>query len=364
MTAAKKEKWLGGYVRRGVKGATFVIERWIDGTHWHVSTKCRTQRAALKELERFEADPAGYRLARSRKTVATAVTPELIDEYLEHMKARELDPPYIDSHEYYLGQVMVALEGRELGRITYAELVDVMKAAEDPQFKSAAAARRRALKAFASWLRREKGLLTRLNDPTLDLRVAHVATPEKNRRKKAMTLETVERIVATLSEDVRDVAIVLAATGAHITELRRLHAGHGQLSQPAEWQEGVLLNVVVRHKNRKKDGGNHVVALTDPTAVEALQRILKRPAFPSRGHYHHEVRKARAAVGVAFNLGWLRHSVSTWLALKRTPEQQIANQLGHVDTKMVRSTYIDLGLAAHPVPIPRLRLVSGGGGEG
>jgi hypothetical protein len=43
----------------------------------------------------------------------------------------------------------------------------------------------------------------------------------------------------------------------------------------------------------------------------------------------------------------------------RVSEQEIANQLGHSSTRMAHSTYIDLGMTARPVPIPRLKLVKG-----
>ena len=58
----KREVWEGGYRRRDSKGRdVFVIERWVGGRKFHASTRCHTRKAALKQLERFEANPAGYR---------------------------------------------------------------------------------------------------------------------------------------------------------------------------------------------------------------------------------------------------------------------------------------------------------------
>lgn len=354
MAEAKKEKWLGGYSRVGVRGRTFVIERWIDGVHWHVSTKCRTERAALKELEKFEADPRGYRKARSAKTQSAAMTPELIAEYLADMERRDLDPPYIKQHKVYLGQVMVQLAGADLARTTFIELREAIERCGSPDFPGATRARQRAIKSFCKWMRREKGLLNRQNDPSLDLAVSH-AIPEKNRRTKAMDLEVVEKTIALMPPDVADFAIVLAATGLHVRELQRLHEGQGGLYEPAEWQrtEGVVLVLVVLHKR----GTKHAVAITDPAAADAARRLMARKECPTKGRMSKQVKLINAKTGLKFSMGWLRHSVATWLAKKRVPEQDIANQLGHADTKMVRSTYIDLGIGAHPVPIPRLRVV-------
>jgi integrase len=356
MDKAKKTRWLGGTIRYGKKGATYVIDRWIDGVHWHVSTKCKTERAALKEHEAFELAPAQYRKKRQARSSTVEVTPELIADYIAHMRARDLDPPYIESHRVYLGRVMVALAGADLSRMTFIELRDAITASGTPGKLASASARARAVKAFCKWLRREKGLLNRANDPSLDLSVTH-ATAEKNRRKKAMSIEVVERTIAKMDPDIADVAIVLAATGLHIRELRRLHAGEGGLYEPVEWQkaEGVLLNLSVLHKSGKR----HTVALSDQAAVDAARRVVARPDFPTPGRITKHVINVNKLTGEKFSLGWMRHSVATWLALARTSDEAIANQLGHSDTKMARSTYIDLGLAARPVPIPKLKLVKG-----
>ena len=53
-----------------------------------------------------------------------------------------------------------------------------------------------ALKGFTAWLRREKGLLKRGEDPTLDLQVPH-AEPEKLRRRKAVPFAHVQKLLGT-----------------------------------------------------------------------------------------------------------------------------------------------------------------------
>lgn len=362
MAMTKKGKWLGGYVRAGKNGPTYVIERWINGVHWHVSTRCRTERAAIKELERFEQSPRDYRRARANHAAGVMVSPELIDEYVQHLAERKLSRTYVAQSETYLEAVMEALDGADLAHLSFISLRDAIDGIGDPKKKAARMARRKAIKAFCKWLRKEKGLLTRQNDPSLDLTI-EAAPPEKHRRRKAMDFAFVERAIGLMAPEVGDIAIVLAATGMHVSELERLHAGEGGLYDPVDWQkpDGVVLNVSVKHKNRTNDGEHktHVVAITDPAVADALRRILARPQLPSRKAIWEEGMRITKITGTKFSMGWMRHSVATWLALERVPDQDIANQLGHSSTRQARSTYIDLGLSARPVPLPRLKLVKG-----
>jgi hypothetical protein len=60
---AKKEReiWPGGYVRKDKRGRpVYLIERGVHGIRYHLSTRCHTLAAAMKQLERFEADPHNY----------------------------------------------------------------------------------------------------------------------------------------------------------------------------------------------------------------------------------------------------------------------------------------------------------------
>lgn len=359
-TETKKERptrWLGGTIRWGKRGPSYLIERWIDGKHWHYSTKCRTERAALKELERFEQSPADYRAGRGAKSTGLVVTPQLIDEYLDWMQAGQLSKPYIKEHQRHLTELMTALEGRDLRRIGFVALRDLVNS-----FGPVAKWNRtKCIKAFASWLRRHKGALPRNEDPTLDL-LNPVQTPEKHRRRKAMDPETVEKAISLMENPaIADIAIVLKSTGLHISEMLRFANGDGGLFEPADWQEGVLGNLLVRHKTdmRRKVPASHVVAILDQRTLDALKRIQARGKGPSRGAIQLSDEAVSKKLGVKFSMGWNRHSVATWLAKGGTPEREIANLLGQKTTNMAKQVYIDLGLSARPVPIPKLKLVKG-----
>lgn len=357
----KKErptKWLGGPIRWGKRGPSFLIERWIDGRHWHLSTKCRTERAALKELEKFEQSPIDYRRGRSEKSTGLVITPALIDEYLKWMEAEKLSKPYVREHERHLGEIMVGMEGRDLRRIGFVGLRAIIES-----FGAVAKWNRtKTIKAFASWLRRHKGALPRNEDPTLDL-LNPVQTPEKGRRRKAMEMHVVEKAIPLmLNPAIADIAIVLQSTGCHISELLRFANGEGGLFERADWQDDTVLgNLLVRHKSdmRSKRDATHVVAITEQRTLDAIKRIQARGRAPSRGAIQVSDTQVSAKLGVKFSMGWNRHSVATWLAKDGRAEGDIANLLGQKTTKMAKQIYIDLGMSARPVPIPKLKLVKG-----
>jgi hypothetical protein len=357
----KRTKWLGGEIRWGKRGPSYVIDRWVNGRHWHLSTKCRTEKAALKELELFEMAPTEYRRARSIKSTGLEITPELIAEYLAWMTGLERNERYIGEHERFLGEIMVALEGRDLSRVGFAALRDII-------FGLGAACRWnrvKAIKAFATWLRQHKAVLLRKDDPTLDLKLP-APTPEKHRRRKAMDAHLVEKAIPLIEDKaIADIAIALRETGCHISEMLRFAEGgdrNGGLFERADWQPPeVLGNLLVRHKTdmRARRSATHVVAIADQRAWDALKRIKARGEAPTRSAIQFSDLKVTAKLGVKFSMGWNRHSVATWLAMDGRAEGDIANLLGQKSTKMAKQVYIDLGMSAKPVPIPKLKLVKG-----
>lgn len=351
MEPLKRRRWLGGYVRQSKAGPVFIIERMVSGQHFHVSTRCRTERAALKELERFETAPYAYRAGAPQKKAGAAIilTAELIRDYVdwqEHVKkttrAHALDC------ERYLGQWADVFGHRDLRTIS---LHDDIKPALDA-WKTARKTRVVALKGFTAWLRREKGILERRDDPTLDLQVPSTR-PEKLTRKKAIPFEVVQATLPLLPADVRDLVVLLAATGLHVSEVRRFASGEGALHEPSPQQrkEGVRATLSVRHKN----GRLHVVALTSEEVLEAAQNIAIAKKVPSHSTQWWALREAKAE----WNIGSLRHSVATWLHEAGWSLEAIAEQLGHRDPRTTADFYRDMGFTAKALPIPHLRVVKG-----
>ncbi|WP_140875109.1 hypothetical protein [Myxococcus xanthus] len=57
---SSKQRWPGGYVHKQQDGQPlFIIERRVRGQRFHVSTRYHNLRLAMKQLDRFEADPLG-----------------------------------------------------------------------------------------------------------------------------------------------------------------------------------------------------------------------------------------------------------------------------------------------------------------
>jgi integrase len=370
--SAKRRKWLGGYVREGKRGVMFVIERWLGNNHFHLSTRCRTERAALAELAKFEADPTGYRPGAKGELARKLciITPELIDEYERWQRdTRGTTTSHARDCARYLEQWMHAFAGRDIRRL---DLHADIKAAldrwtiaakgdrENPRRKLSTTGARKsrivALKGFTAWLRREKGFLKRGEDPTLDLQVPH-AEPEKLRRRKAVPFAHVQKLLGVIREDCRDTLMVLANTGLHVSEVRRF-AASGELFEPSaeKQKQGARAMLAVKHKT----GRLHVVALTTDEALDAAKRIRASGWAPSHSVVWFAMRAACEAAKVpAFNAGVLRHSVATWLHEAGVPLDVISEQLGHRDRRTTADFYRDMGGQAKvlALALPHLKVV-------
>lgn len=372
-TSARR-KWLGGYVREGKRGTAFIIERWLHNVHFHISTKCRTERAALAEFARFELDPGGYRpQARVESERAQCViAPELIDEYERWQRdVRKTTVSHARDCARYLEQWMHSFNGRDLRRLElHRDLLGpldewqstAMKEAENrkknprrlPSTTGARKSRVVALKGFTAWLRRIKGLLKRGEDPTLDLQVPR-APPEKLRRKKVIPFAHVQKLLGVMREDCRDTMMLLANTGLHVSEVRRF-AKDGELFEPTAEKraQGARAMLAVHHKT----GRLHVVALTTDEARDAAVRIRTGGWAPSHSVVWHAMQAACVAAGVPhFNAGVLRHSVATWLHEAGVPLAAISEQLGHRDPRTTADFYREMGGQAQVLALPHLRVV-------
>lgn len=354
--SGSRQTWLGGYVRHGKRAVTYVIEKWIGGVHFHVSTRCHTERGALEHLERFEADPNNYdpRGTPSAESLAVRITADLIDAFEKYqVETKRNTKAHAASVAEYLAQWMVALDGRDLRTLRAPDFR--MKLAT---WKTAPRYRAGALKGFMRWLREERGVITSAEDGSRDFRIP-AATPAKLRRKRAVEFRAVEATLFMLVGTTRDVLRLLMATGMHMSELRRF-AAEGELFDPTPENraEGVVANIAVKHKS----GQLYVVALRQEDALDAARRLKKAGALPSHSQLDAELRAAcRAASVEPFGFGVIRHSVATWLARGGTPIAAIADFLGHRSPRTTAIFYRDLGHQALPLPVPapRLRLVKG-----
>jgi hypothetical protein len=352
----KRRVWLGGYVRNGKKGPTYVIERWVRGEHFHVSTRCRTERAALKQLERFEADPYGYTPLPEDSRVV--ITLELCAEFRDFMvKRKRNSPEWIETVMRFLGDWEEDLGGKDL------RFLNLQRDLKPPlETRKSRKHRIEAIKSFCSWLRTEKGLLRKAEDATLDLKVPQ-SPPAKHKRRRAQSREHVLAILPQLPDVTRDVLTLQIGTAWHISEVRRFASG-GEI---VEGTAPLLAVLVVKHK-----GGDLVrTPIKTPEHLEAARRLRARGAIPIKETLAQHMRDACDRIraqqrrdGVPeeklmphFRLGDMRATVLTWAVEMGATPQEASEFAHHRSLNTTRRMYLDL--AVPTVSVPVLRLVKG-----
>lgn len=340
-----KQRWPGGYIHTQADGLQlFIIERRVRGHRFHVSTRCHSLRGAMKQLERFEADPLGYAPEGEAPEQGLVLTAELVGQF----HAWQLDKGNTRKHANEmagrLADWIEDLGGKDLRQLHLRD--DVKPALE--RRRTSRAHRIIALKSFFAWLRKERHLLTSAQDCTLDLPVPQ-AQPAKHRRRKAVAFEAVQAAAAVLAPAYRDMLVVLAGTGWHVTELERF-ARSPESELVYARREDTLAVLTTRHK-----GGEMTrTPVNDSEVLAAAERLRSRRELPRKAN--EAVKAACRAAGVApFTLGVLRHSVATWSVERGAAPQQVAEFLGHKDARTTRRFYTDVAVPTVLVPLPSLK---------
>jgi hypothetical protein len=136
----------------------------VAGKRYEVSTRCSRLRAALAQLERFEADPEGYDPATPGGE-PVRLTGELVKAFLDwSLNTKGNSRPWVLQQRAYLAWWAENLKGRDLRALNLGSHV-IPALDEAPERRH----RIEVLKAFCSWLRKERHLLSRAEDATLDL---------------------------------------------------------------------------------------------------------------------------------------------------------------------------------------------------
>lgn len=342
-----------GYVRGGL----FVIEKRIHGRKWHVSTRCTTLRAAMKQLERFEIDPSAYR-PEGGDGPELALTKTLIDEFFAWHSTKTSRPWALNVRSLLVDWAN-HLKGADLRKLS---LVGDLK----PHLRGATQVphRVKAIRLLYKWLRTERGLLGRHQDASLDLSVPQ-AKPAQWKRSKAVAWERVLELLPHLRPDVRDVLEFLAATGWHLSEARRFAASGTIREREASDAPHVLAVIGVKHKSGKP----HFAALVHERHVAVAARLRDRGHLIDNGALRKQMlrgfkavdaarRKAdpKAAPAERFQLGAMRHSITNWLAEAGVSVEERGKYLGHNPATNARF-YIDAQRPPVVLPQQVLRVV-------
>lgn len=341
----KGGRWQGGYISLGEGGQpTFFIEKEIDHVRFHVSTRAHTLAAALKHWERFQADPANYSPAGVVADLeGVHLTRELAEDFETWMRTRPrpASEKWIREVAHRLADWMVDLSGVDLRRATLKDHIKPALARHEGGRQH----RIIAIKSFYAWLRKERHVLTSANDPTLDLPVPQ-AIPEKHRRTKAVPLAHVRKVAPKLALPYRDILVVMADTGMHVTEIERFIRDVD--SELVRTRRGDTLAVMrFRHKSRK----THAVAINRREVLEAAERMRKRGEVPRRMNAT-LARACRAAKVPVFSYGVLRHSVATWLEEQNVPTAQSIRLTGHASEKTFLNFYADVEIPVRGFKTP------------
>lgn len=338
------EKWPGGHVHQQRNGKPlYVIARTIKGERFHLSTRTHNLTAAMKQLERFEANPGAYSPAGDEIEEGLVLTRQLI---LEH-KAWSTDVKRNTTRHANDVAHRLAEWGRVFGQKDLRKLTlrhDIKPALE----RWGVSLRHRiiALKSFYAWLRREKHLLVTAQDPTLDLPVPQ-ASPEKARRRKVVEARRIRAAWRELKGGYADMLEVLAATGMHVSELERFIR-----TDEAHLVKGKrpLAVLVTRHKT----GVLTRIPLNDVAQVRAAERLKKRGTVPRWFRLHLKAACERAKVEV-FTPGVLRHSVATHAVEQGASPDAVAAFLHHRDKRTTERFYVDVAAPRGQVPVMKLR---------
>lgn len=347
--AVARRRWPGGWIHTQKDGRDlFIIERRVNGKRFSISTRCHSLKPAMKQLERFEADPSGYRPDGAPPPAGLVLDAKLAGEFHEWQLGKGNTRRHANEMHNRVLDWMKVFNGADLKKLTLKDDIDPALA----KWKTSRSHRIIALKVFFSWLRKTRHLLKNSEDPTLDLPVPQ-AVPEKRTRRKAVETERVQAVLLELAPEYRDMLAVLAATGWHFSELERFIRNADSSIELVRRGDTIAV-LKVRHKSKE----SHSTSIKNESVLEAAVRLRARGTVPRRPW---QTLKAacKAAGATGFGYGVMRHTVATWLEENGATIQQIATFLGHKDPRTTKRYYADAAVPVVPAPLPQLRLVKG-----
>jgi integrase len=293
---------------------TFYIRQHRDGKRWDVSTKCSTLRGAMKELARFEEDPAAYRPSGSGKQLV--LDEALIERYamwcVDHTESA--DPRWLEAKRRYLRWWAEVLKGRALTAVTLSRLLELLEGQVSRKDRVV------SIKHLYSWLR-QTDQIAASDDPTLDALPVPQGRPEQDSsgESKVIGEEDFRAVLPKLPPAIADLCRLMAGTGAHLSEaLRFMEAGKIELRQ------GLLPALAFRHK------GGHIHRVEVSEALgEAAGRLLQAPA-PARETVYRAIRAGCREAGVPeWTPGRFRHTFATNAVSAGVAPSAVALALGH-----------------------------------
>lgn len=350
---ASKERWDGGWIHIQKDGKPlFVIARMVAGKRFSISTRAHTATAAYEHLRRFEADPWKYEEEMKRGRIADEgvfLTKDLVLEFRDWLLTRPEKPTsrkYANETAHRLNDWVEDLSGRDLRKLDVGFLKKKLIERETSRQH-----RIIAIKVLFAWLREEKHVLQKKDDATADLAVPQ-ASPEKHRRRKAVDEMRVKKAVQHLEGAYRDVVVLAAATGWHVSELQRFTREPDSEIVYVD-RDGVLAVLQTRHKS----GDITRTPVTDRAVLEVAERLRERRQFPRM--WNRALKRACVKAKVEpFTLGVMRHTVGTWAVERGAIPAAVSEFLGHRDPRTTKRFYIDVAIPTNVISLPRMPKVA------
>lgn len=339
-----KRNWEGGYVIADARGRdTYYIRKQLNGRRYDLSTGCQTRRAAIKQLERFEANPNGYRRQGEAPAKALPLDEELAAEFLTWCRDVKVNSqPWLRKQRAYVSWWAGQLRGCDLRRVT---LVDHIKPALNKA--SATGHRIATLKAIYSWLRKEKHAITVAEDPTFQTLPVPQVKPAQWKKQKAIPRNHYLLAREHLALNWRDPMDIQAGTGWHVTEVQRFAQDGSAEPVPRGTRAGIA-GILVCPQTK---GGEMLRTAVSGEVFAAAKRLLDRGSL-SIEKYGLAVKSACKAARIpAFTPGQFRHSVATWAINKGADPASVAAFLNH---KSPRTTMRFYATHATPKKVPTL----------
>jgi integrase len=343
--------WPGGRVWLGSDGRkSYVIRRRVGGRQREASTHCSTERAAMKQLERFEADPEGYDPSGGARD-AVYLDLDLGKAYVSWCKRPEAEGGKGNSRQWagrkknLLDWWVQQLAGRDLRRVTLDHLIAILEPEDEhgvPRRVVSHPHKVEVIKDLFGFLRTKKRSLTRAEDPTLDLQVPQARPGQRAKTVKHFDKEMHLAVLKHITPPWSDMMVVLAGTGWHVTELARFIRGGRTERLPKTMDPSAGAGVLVCPMH--KSGDVHKTVVGDDV-LEAGKRLRQRGTFSSIRLYRAMESACNAAEVPQIDPGQYRHAVAHWALESGALLPAISAFLGHKSPATTRKFYARHGVA-------------------
>ncbi len=328
-------KWDGGrYWLNDIGHRTYYLRRTVGGIRYDVNTGATTDRGALEQLKRFEADPSAYHPAGPHRE-PLRLTPVLIDQFVLFSEVEKRNSkPWVRRQRKWLNWWAGLLKGTDLRQVKLGEHVV-------PALDSVKLGGRRArvatLKAFYSWLQKRRHAISAVENPVASYAIAQ-STPKQ---------WTVTRVIPEVDHTATLLAIrphwiphviLLHGVGLHISELLRF-ARAGEIHE--DGTGGAVLTFL------HKSGRPHLTRI-EPHLLQHAQAVRKGGGF-SESRLYRAIRDACGKAGVPrFGPGSYRHTFATRKTIEGAFVQSVSDYMGHQSAQTTKRFYATL--AAPPIP--------------